>query len=79
MDIVLPRLAKVATLWEFLMMKVESSDTNKPNIQSVYQEFESLTEKVKELFKTCLKFTDNKSEDIGNCELKLKVRILLNL
>lgn len=62
MDIVLPRLAKVVTLWEFLLMKVESSQTNKPNIQNVYQEFETLTEKVKDLFKTCLKLSDNSSE-----------------
>lgn len=73
MDIVLPRLAKVATLWEFLMMKVESSVTNKPNIQSVYQEFETLTEKVKELFKTCLKLSESKSDENGNSEMKLKM------
>lgn len=62
MDIVLPRLAKVVTLWEFLLMKVESNQTNKPNIQNVYHEFETLTEKVKDLFKTCLKLSDNTCE-----------------
>jgi hypothetical protein len=39
-----------------------SSQTNKPNIQNVYQEFETLTEKVKDLFKTCLKLSDKTSE-----------------
>ena len=81
MDIVLPRLAKVVTLWEFLMMKVESSNTNKPNLQNMYQEFESLTERVKDLFKKCLKFSDisdntaqNKASNLENIsEQKVKV------
>ncbi|CAC5394289.1 unnamed protein product [Mytilus coruscus] len=71
MDIVLPRLAKVVTLWEFLMMKVESTNTNKPNIQSVYQEFELLTEKVKDLFKTCLKLSDGKSDESSDNRIKM--------
>lgn len=71
MDIVLPRLAKVVTLWEFLMMKVESTNTNKPNIQSVYQEFELLTEKVKDLFKTCLKLSDGKSDESIDNRMKV--------
>ncbi|VDI73654.1 Hypothetical predicted protein [Mytilus galloprovincialis] len=71
MDIVLPRLAKVVTLWEFLMMKVESTNTNKPNIQSVYQEFELLTEKVKDLFKTCLKLSDSKSDESSDNRMKM--------
>ena len=49
MEVVLPRLARVITLWEFLMMKVEKGRPPKPNVQDVYSEFEELHKHVKKM------------------------------
>ncbi len=46
MEIVLPRLAKVITVYEFLLMKVEKGRPLKPHVQDVYAEFESLHKQV---------------------------------
>lgn len=49
MEIVLPRLAKVMTVWEFLLMKVENSFSSKQQFPSVYHEFEQLHSQVKKM------------------------------
>ncbi|KAI4900396.1 hypothetical protein NFI96_017772 [Prochilodus magdalenae] len=47
MEIVLPRLAKVMTVWEFVLMKVEKGHPSKQQFPSVYHEFEQLHSQVK--------------------------------
>ncbi|KAK6304626.1 hypothetical protein J4Q44_G00252120 [Coregonus suidteri] len=49
MEIVLPRLAKVMTVWEFLLMKVEKGRQPKTPFSDVYQEFEQLHSQVKKM------------------------------
>ena len=46
MEVVLPRLAKVITLWEFLLCKVERGQPSRPNVGEVYKEFTQLHKKV---------------------------------
>ena len=65
MEIVLPRLAKVITLWEYLLMKVErgsnitgKADTPKKSyIPELYQEFETLHKQVEKVCQQNLKPT----------------------
>ncbi|ROL44975.1 Zinc finger protein 839 [Anabarilius grahami] len=49
MEIVLPRLARVMTLWEFVLMKVEKGYPSKQQFPSVYHEFEQLHSQVKKM------------------------------
>ncbi|KAK2843242.1 hypothetical protein Q7C36_011457 [Tachysurus vachellii] len=49
MEIVLPRLAKVMTVWEFVLMKVENGHLSKQQFPSVYHEFEQLHSQVKKM------------------------------
>nr|XP_023654832.1 zinc finger protein 839 [Paramormyrops kingsleyae]XP_023654833.1 zinc finger protein 839 [Paramormyrops kingsleyae] len=48
-EMVLPRLAKVMTVWEFLLMKVEKGCPSKPHFSDVYREFEQLHRQVKKM------------------------------
>uniref|UniRef100_A0A8B9KIJ6 Zinc finger protein 839 n=1 Tax=Astyanax mexicanus TaxID=7994 RepID=A0A8B9KIJ6_ASTMX len=48
-EIVLPRLAKVMTVWEFVVMKVEKGQQSKQQFPSVYHEFELLHNEVKRM------------------------------
>lgn len=43
---VLPRLARVITLWEFLLMKVEKGRPSRPHIADVLNEYEVLNKQV---------------------------------
>ena len=54
MEIVLPKLAKVITLWEFLMMKVEKGEPMRPRVDDVYREYVSLTHQVQKMCKSFL-------------------------
>lgn len=47
MEVVLPRLAKVITLWEFMLMKIESSGASHPRMDHIYQQFAVLHKQVK--------------------------------
>ncbi|KAG7328159.1 hypothetical protein KOW79_008103 [Hemibagrus wyckioides] len=49
MEIVLPRLAKVMTVWKFVLMKVENGHLSKQQFPSVYREFEQLHSQVKKM------------------------------
>ncbi|XP_078262142.1 zinc finger protein 839 [Rhinoraja longicauda] len=49
MELALPRLTKVITLWEFLLMKVEKGRPTRPQFQDVYREFEMLHKHVKKM------------------------------
>ncbi|XP_064783945.1 uncharacterized protein LOC135508006 isoform X2 [Oncorhynchus masou masou] len=49
METVLPRLAKVMTVWEFLLMKVEKGRQPKAQFSDVYREFEQLHSQVKKM------------------------------
>ncbi|XP_010891214.1 uncharacterized protein znf839 isoform X2 [Esox lucius] len=49
METVLPRLAKVMTVWEFLLMKVEKARQPKALFSDVYREFEQLHSQVKKM------------------------------
>ncbi|KAJ8309546.1 hypothetical protein KUTeg_014420 [Tegillarca granosa] len=75
MEIVLPRLANVITLWEFLLMKAEKAAG--PNcVNEIYHEFETLSKEVKKLCKKHLipvttEVDNNNSNAAGN---RLKVQ-----
>lgn len=47
MEVVLPRLAKVITMWEFMLMKIESSNSAQPRVDQIYKEFHALHKHVK--------------------------------
>ena len=49
MELVLPRLTKVITLWEFLMMKVERGRPPKTHLVDIYTEYEELHRQMKTL------------------------------
>ncbi|XP_048455859.1 zinc finger protein 839 isoform X2 [Rhincodon typus] len=49
MELALPRLTKVITLWEFLLMKVEKGRPARPQFSDVYREFEMLHKHVKKM------------------------------
>ncbi|GCB73782.1 hypothetical protein scyTo_0002864 [Scyliorhinus torazame] len=49
MELALPRLTKVITLWEFLLMKVEKGRPARPQFPDVYKEFEMLHRHVKKM------------------------------
>ena len=48
MEVVLPHLAKVITLWEFLLMKVERGRPLRPHIGDIYRQYEQLHKQVEE-------------------------------
>ncbi|AWP15950.1 putative zinc finger protein 839 [Scophthalmus maximus] len=48
MDIVLPRLTKVLSLWELLLAKVECGGTARTRFPDIYREYESLQVQVKQ-------------------------------
>lgn len=74
MEVVLPRLAKVITLWEFLLMKVEKGRPLRPRVDNMYREFEALHKQVQKLCQTYL--SPLKPEDKNNEEIaKLNVSI----
>ncbi|XP_072486272.1 zinc finger protein 839 isoform X2 [Notamacropus eugenii] len=49
MELALPRLSKLVTVYEFLLMKVEKSHPTKPFFPDVYKEFEELHKMVKKM------------------------------
>ena len=49
MEIVLPRLTRVITLWEFLLMKVEKGNPLRPHPDDIYKEYLKLHDQVKRL------------------------------
>ena len=49
MEVVLPRLSRVITTWEFLLMKVERGRPSRPHITDVTTEYESLTKQVEKM------------------------------
>ncbi|XP_016289394.1 zinc finger protein 839 isoform X2 [Monodelphis domestica] len=49
MELVLPHLSKLVTVYEFLLMKVEKSHLAKPFFPDVYKEFEELHKMVKKM------------------------------
>uniref|UniRef100_A0A673U198 C2H2-type domain-containing protein n=1 Tax=Suricata suricatta TaxID=37032 RepID=A0A673U198_SURSU len=48
-DLVLPQLAQVVTVYEFLLMKVQTGHLAKPLFPAVYKEFEELHKRVKKM------------------------------
>ncbi|KAK7488624.1 hypothetical protein BaRGS_00020077 [Batillaria attramentaria] len=42
MEVVLPRLAKVINLWEFMLMKIEAEGDAHPRVDQIYQQFATL-------------------------------------
>ncbi|XP_050405594.1 uncharacterized protein LOC126821251 [Patella vulgata] len=63
MEIVLPRLANVITLWEFLMMKVEKGGKALPKVDDIVHEFETLQKQVAKTCQECL-MPLNESKDV---------------
>ncbi|XP_069118867.1 LOW QUALITY PROTEIN: uncharacterized protein [Argopecten irradians] len=71
MEVVLPRLAQVITLWEFLLMKVEKGKPSLPHVDDIYHEFEALSKQVQKFCKLYLN-PSNSENNISNAR-KLKV------
>ena len=55
MEVVLPQLARVITVWEFLLMKVERGRPLRPHVADVLNEYESLHKKVQNMCQQYLK------------------------
>ena len=49
MEVVLPRLSRVITTWEFLLMKVERGRPSRPHIGDMLTEYESLHKQVEKM------------------------------
>ena len=47
MEVVLPRLVKFVSLWEFMLMKVETCNGTHPRVDHIYREFLALHKHVK--------------------------------
>lgn len=54
MEIVMPHLSQNITLWEFLLMKTESSNPTQPHIPAILDHFDSLLKHIQKVAKTCL-------------------------
>ena len=73
MEIVLPRLVGTLTLWEFLLMKVETGSPSRPHVDVIHQEFEKLYKTVHEVCKKYLQPCKNSTMESGNKKSLLKV------
>ena len=60
-DIVLPRIAKVFTLWDFLLLKVQKGVPRRPQADNIYREFQTLAKEVKEVCSTFMQPATEKS------------------
>ncbi|XP_025104004.1 uncharacterized protein LOC112570035 isoform X2 [Pomacea canaliculata] len=54
MEVVLPRLVKVITPWEFMLMKIESDGSAQPRVDQIYREFYALHKHVRRVCQECL-------------------------
>ncbi|ESO83522.1 hypothetical protein LOTGIDRAFT_169216 [Lottia gigantea] len=74
MEIVLPRLAKVVTLWEFLMMKLEKGGKATPKVEDIFHEFESIQKQVAKTCQDCLiPMAENKESNEPSAGSKLQI------
>ncbi|KAK3094116.1 hypothetical protein FSP39_024302 [Pinctada imbricata] len=74
MELVLPRLSKVISLWEFLMKKSEKGFPMRPHIEEVYKEYVTLTKQVQKMCKSFLvKATDVNESSNKSASEKLEV------
>lgn len=76
MEIVLPRLATVITVWEFLLMKVEKGRPSKPQIPDIFKEFENLHKRVQ---KICQKYLVPVTERDGHLEGSTSSRLNVSI
>ncbi|KAK3608566.1 hypothetical protein CHS0354_042551 [Potamilus streckersoni] len=70
----LPRLAKVITLWEFLLMKVEKGKPCKPHMEDIIQEFDSLHKQIQKMCREYLKPTTDLETDVPSMEKQLQIQ-----
>ena len=71
-DIVLPRIAKVFTLWDFLLLKVQKGLPRRPQADHIYREFQTLAKEVKEVCGTFMQPATEKSTNtlkVGHWQL----------
>uniref|UniRef100_H3A8I1 Zinc finger protein 839 n=1 Tax=Latimeria chalumnae TaxID=7897 RepID=H3A8I1_LATCH len=80
MELALPRLTKVITVWEFLLMKVEKGYPSKPYFADVYKEFEDLYTMVKKMaedhFNNSVHLSLQRSLEIKNVKVAESLGIL---
>ncbi|XP_062580881.1 uncharacterized protein LOC134242771 [Saccostrea cucullata] len=67
-DLVLPRIAKVFTLWDFLLLKVQKGVPRRPHADLIYNEFKTLAKEVREVCKTFMQPSTEKSQNILKVE-----------
>lgn len=73
MEIVLPRLAKVITLWEFLLMKVKKGNPAWPHADDIYREYEKLHQHVKKLCQEYLQIITEPDHNVDQQKTVLQV------
>lgn len=66
MEQVLPRLSKVITLWEFLLMRVEKGSPARPQVADAYREFEGLHKKVQSMCQKYLRPVSSSPQEIDS-------------
>ncbi|XP_071963609.1 uncharacterized protein [Antedon mediterranea] len=49
LDVILPRLPRVLTPWEFLLMKIEGEETKRKNFVDIYNEYLALVKEIKKI------------------------------
>lgn len=82
MEVVLPRLVKVITPWEFMLMKIESDGSAQPRVDQIYREFYALHKHVRRVCQECLHPSSCKQNGLHGDNSKdstvhmLKVRLL---
>ncbi|NXO23568.1 ZN839 protein, partial [Cisticola juncidis] len=69
MELALPRLTKLVTVYEFLLMKVEKGYPAKAYFPDVYREFEDLHNMVKKMA-----YDHLSNSDSGNCQQPVEVK-----
>ncbi|XP_023230919.1 uncharacterized protein LOC111630978 [Centruroides sculpturatus] len=67
MEVVMPHLSQNITLWEFLLMKTESSNPSQPHIPAILDHFDSLLKHIQKVAKTCLAPTSPDRKDDKFC------------
>lgn len=78
-DIVLPRIAKVFTLWDFLLLKVQKGVPRRPHADDIYKEFKTLAKEVKEVCSTFMQpATEKSTNTLKVCSINSELKSLVN-
>ena len=65
MEVVLPRLAKFVTLWEFMLMKIETCSGTHPRVDHIYREYLALHRHVKQACHEGVQYKQDTGQENG--------------